>query len=214
MKRYWTVFGAMIVFFLLLFLLVEWLQIPLLTDPSPWLGHGGAMAALVGVVLLIADVILPVPSSLVMIAHGALFGVALGTALSLIGSVGAALAGFALGRRGGRLLDRLVSAEERERIERMLEQWGALAIVVTRPVPLLAEATAVMAGASAMSWQRVAIASFAGSLPPSLLYALTGSVAASFQNVTLMFCFILLISAAFWFISRKFAQPQTAKDTS
>ncbi len=203
MKRYWTVVGAMIAFFLLLFLLVEWLQIPLLTDPSKWLGRGGLLAALLGVGLLIADVLLPVPSSLVMIAHGALFGVALGTLLSLIGSVGAALTGFALGRRGGKWLEKAVTADERERIERMLERWGALAIIVTRPVPLLAEATAIMAGASAMSWQRLAAASFAGSLPPSLLYALTGSVAASFQNTTLMFCFIMLVSGAFWIISRR-----------
>lgn len=45
MKRYWTVVGTMIVFFLLLFLLVERLQIPLLTDPAPWLKGGGAARA-------------------------------------------------------------------------------------------------------------------------------------------------------------------------
>ena len=213
MKRYWMAVGAMIGLFLLLFFLAEWLHVPLLTDPSPWMGRGGIVAALIGVGLLIADVLLPVPSSLVMIAHGALFGVAIGTLLSLLGSVGAALTGFALGRRGGKFLDRIVTAEERERVEQMLERWGALAIVVTRPVPLLAETTAVMAGASAMSWQRLTVASIVGSIPPSLLYALTGSVAASFQNITLMFCFIMLISAAFWFISRKLAQPRIAKDS-
>lgn len=197
----------MIAFFLLLFVLAEWLRIPLLTDPSQWMGRGGLVAALLGVGLLIADVLLPVPSSLVMIAHGALFGVAVGTLLSLIGSVGAALTGFALGRRGGKWLEKGITPEERERVERMLERWGALAIVLTRPVPLLAETTAIMAGASAMSWQRLLAASFAGSLPPSLLYALTGSVAASFQNATLMFCFIMLVSAIFWMISRKLDQP-------
>jgi len=179
------------------------LAVPLLDDPAPLLRGGGLLAALCGLGLLVADVVLPVPSSLVMIAHGALFGVGWGTLLSLTGSVGAAFTGFALGRRGGRWLERVVTAEERGRVERMLERWGAVAIVVTRPVPLLAEATAVMAGASAMSWRRVAAASFVGSLPPSLLYALTGSVAASFQNTALMFCFILLVSAAFWMISRK-----------
>lgn len=203
MKRYWLVVGAMLTVFLILFGLVEWLQVPLLTDPSGWMNRGGVVAALVGVALLIADVILPVPSSLVMIAHGALFGVALGTLLSLIGSVGAALTGFALGRRGGVWLERIVSPEERAKVEQMLERWGALAIVVTRPVPLLAETTAIMAGASAMSWQRVTAASFAGSLPMALLYALTGSVAASFQNGALMFCFVLLVSGAFWFLSQR-----------
>lgn len=203
MKRYWLVVGAMLTVFLILFGLVEWLQVPLLTDPSGWMNRGGVVAALVGVALLIADVVLPVPSSLVMIAHGALFGVALGTLLSLIGSVGAALTGFALGRRGGVWLERIVSPEERAKVEQMLERWGALAIVVTRPVPLLAETTAIMAGASAMSWQRVTAASFAGSLPMALLYALTGSVAASFQNGALMFGFVLLVSGAFWFLSQR-----------
>ncbi len=203
MKRYWLVVGVMLAFFLLLFGLVEWLQIPLLTDPSAWLNRGGILAASVGVGLLIADVVLPVPSSLVMVAHGALFGVALGTVLSLIGSVGAALTGFALGRRGAAWLERIISPEERFRVERMLERWGALAILVTRPVPLLAETTAILAGASAMSWQRALVASVAGSLPAALLYALTGAVAASFQNGALMFGFVLLVSGVFWLVSQR-----------
>lgn len=203
MKRYWLVVGVMLAIFLLLFALAEWLRIPLLTDPSAWLNRGGIVAALVGVGLLIVDVALPVPSSLVMIAHGALFGVTFGTLLSLIGSVGAALVGFAIGRRGSVWLDRIVSTEERLRVEQMLQRWGALAIVITRPVPLLAETTAILAGASAMSWQRAMIASFAGSFPAALLYALTGAVAASFQNGALMFCLVLLVSGAFWLISRR-----------
>jgi len=209
MKRYWMLAGAMLAFFLLLFLLVEWLQVPVLADPSRWLERGGVIAGLLGVGLLIADVVLPVPSSLVMIAHGALFGVALGTLLSLIGSVGAALTGFAIGRRGGKLLERIVTAEERARIEQMLERWGALAIVITRPVPLLAETTTVMAGASAMSWQRAAVASFAGSLPAALLYALTGSIAASFQSGAWMFCFVILVSGVFWLANRWIGQIQS-----
>ncbi|HMV82932.1 MAG TPA: VTT domain-containing protein [Blastocatellia bacterium] len=202
MKRYWTLVGAMLTFFLLLFLLVEWLQVPLLADPSRWLERGGVWTALLGVGLLIADVVLPVPSSLVMIAHGTLFGVAWGTLLSLIGSVGAALTGFALGRRGGKWLERIVPAEDRARIEQMLERWGALAIVVTRPVPLLAETTAVMAGASTMTWRRAALAALAGSLPAALLYALTGAVAAGFQNGALMFGLVILVSGVFWWFSR------------
>lgn len=203
MKRYWLVVGAMLTFFLLLFLLVEWLHVPLLTDPSVWLNQGGWVGASIGVGLLIADVVLPVPSSLVMIAHGALFGVTLGTLLSLVGSVGATLVGFALGRRGGKWMEGVVLPKERLRVEEMLERWGALAVVITRPVPLLAETTAILAGASAMSWQRVIIASFAGSLPAALLYALTGAVAASFHNTVLMFSFVLLVSGVFWILSRR-----------
>ena len=202
MKRYWFIVGGMLALFLMLFLLVEALHIPILTDPSRWLERGGPWAALLGVGLLIADIVLPVPSSLVMIAHGALFGVVIGSMLSLTGSVGAAAAGFAIGRRGGSLLDRMVPADERRRVDRLLTRWGALAIVLSRPVPLLAETVAIMAGASPMSWKRAILASVAGSFPPAVLYALTGSVAASFESGALMFAFVLLVSGSFWLISR------------
>ena len=197
-------------FFLLLFFVVEALGVQLLTDPTPWMRHGGVLAAVLGVSLLIADVLLPVPSSLVMVAHGALFGVVIGTLLSLLGSVGAALFGFAIGRRGGRLLERIVTPEERARADKMLARWGTLAVVVTRPVPILAETVAIMTGTSSIGWARMALASFAGSLPPALLYALTGAAYANFQSLVLMFVATLLVAGSFWLIGRlldSLAQP-------
>lgn len=206
MKRYLSIMALMIAFFLILFFVVEALGVPLLTDPTPWMNHGGIFAAILGVGLLIADVLLPVPSSLVMVAHGALFGVVLGTTLSVLGSVGAALFGFAIGRRGGRLLERVVTSEERARADQLLARWGALAIIVTRPVPLLAETVAIMAGASPLGWGSVTLASLAGSLPPALLYALTGATVANFQSTALMFGVVLLIAGFFWFIGNR-AKP-------
>jgi uncharacterized membrane protein YdjX (TVP38/TMEM64 family) len=109
MQRYLAIFGATLAFFLLLFLAFEALGVPLLDDPAPWLAQGGLPTALLGVGLLLVDVALPVPSNVVMVAHGALFGVALGTMLSLVGSLGAALIAFGLGRCGEQLIGRLIS---------------------------------------------------------------------------------------------------------
>ena len=111
MKRYLLIMCGMLAFFLSLFFVVEAVGIPLLIEPTPWLNGGGAAAAALGVSLLVADVLLPVPSSLVMMAHGALFGVLGGTLLSLVGCTGASLFGFWLGRRGGKLFERLVTLE-------------------------------------------------------------------------------------------------------
>lgn len=212
MKRYFMLMGGMLAFFLLLFFLVEALGIPLLIDPTPWLQHGGVLAATLGVSLLIADVLLPVPSSLVMVTHGVLFGVLGGTLLSLVGSTGAAMFGFWIGRRGGRLLARLVTPEERARADLLLKRWGMLAIIVTRPIPLLAETVAIMAGASPLGWGRTALAALAGSLPPALLYALTGATAGKFQNTALMFVFVLLITGFFWLVGRRISpERKTAR---
>lgn len=211
MKRYLLIVIALIVLFTILFVIVEALGVPLLSDPTPWMKHGGILAASIGVGLLIADVVLPVPSSIVMVAHGALFGVLWGTVLSLIGSVGAAVFGFAIGRRGGRLLERTVPPVERARANSILARWGTLAIIVTRPVPLLAETVAIMAGASSMSWRVVVVASIAGSLPPALLYALTGAAVANLQNTALMFGAVLLVAGLFWSIGMIFSHKEAQK---
>lgn len=207
MKRYWILTGLMLAFFLATFGIMSALHVPFLEDPTGWLNQrGGAVAAATGVGLLIADVFLPVPSSLVMIAHGALFGVWAGTALSLAGSVGATLFGFALGRRGGPLLTRMVSAGEKAKADALLAKWGALAILITRPVPLMAETVSILAGASPMGWGRMALAALAGSAPAALLYALTGATARSFADGFLMFGLVILIAGVFWFFGRKAAR--------
>jgi uncharacterized membrane protein YdjX (TVP38/TMEM64 family) len=210
LKRYWTVVISILTLLLILFVLIEALGIPLLMLPPSWLEQGGLIGGLVGVGLLVVDAALPVPSSLVMVTHGALFGVVIGTVLSVVGSTGAALVGFALGRQGGPLLSRFTPPEERARADLLLARWGTLAIIVTRPVPLLAETTAIMAGASRLGWRSVTLAALAGSLPGALLYALTGAIAASFQNGVVVFLLALLVAGVFWLAGR-WLEPRLTK---
>jgi uncharacterized membrane protein YdjX (TVP38/TMEM64 family) len=198
--RYSAIVSAIFAFFLVSFLVVEVIDVPLLKEPSTWLGGASMLTALLGIGLLAADVILPVPSSVVMVANGALFGVIGGTLLSVGGSTGAALIGFSIGRRGGPLMARLVPPKERARADHLLSRWGGLAMVVTRPVPLLAETVAIMAGTSPLGWRQAALASFIGSLPPALLYALTGATTAALTSGVLMFGLVLLVAGIFWLV--------------
>jgi uncharacterized membrane protein YdjX (TVP38/TMEM64 family) len=200
MKRYTVMVSAIFALLLVGFLLVEMMDVPLLKDPSPWLGSTGTLTALLGTGLLVADVVMPVPSSAVMVAHGALFGVVGGTLLSVGGSTGAALVGFSIGRRGGTLLARLVPPEERARADLILSRWGSLAIVVTRPVPLLAETVAIMAGTSPLGWRQATLATLGGSLPPALLYALSGATTAALASGVLVFGLVLLVAGIFWLV--------------
>jgi uncharacterized membrane protein YdjX (TVP38/TMEM64 family) len=201
MKRYSVTLSVIFGLLLVLFLVGEATGVPLLKDPSPWLGSTGTLtAALLGSGLLVADVVLPVPSSAVMVAHGALFGVVGGTLLSVGGSMGATLVGFSLGRRGGPLLARLVPPEERARADYILSRWGGLALVLTRPVPLLAETVAIMAGASALGWRQAAVAAIVGSLPPALLYALSGATATAITSAVVVFGLVLLVAGIFWLV--------------
>jgi uncharacterized membrane protein YdjX (TVP38/TMEM64 family) len=202
MRRY-SIFAVLLLgIFLTLFLVVEALNITLLKEPSSWLGEAGVLAGFVGVCLLVADVALPVPSSMVMVAHGALFGVEVGTLLSLVGSTGATLAGFGIGRRSEPLIARLVKSEERAWANRVFARWGALAIVVTRPIPLLAETVAILAGTSSLGWVRTTLAALAGSLPGALLFAMAGAVTVSFQNRALLLLVLLISAGSFWLVDQ------------
>jgi uncharacterized membrane protein YdjX (TVP38/TMEM64 family) len=186
-----------------IFLVGEAAGIPLLEDPTPWLERGGWLSAVLGVSLLAVDVLLPVPSNVIMIAHGALFGIAVGTALSLAGSMAAAAAGFWIGRRGGRLLELAVPADERARANGALARWGALAIVVSRPLPLLAETMTVLAGASPLRWRTAMLAAMVGSLPPCLFYAWAGAASIGFEGGAIVFGVVIVLAAAIGLAGRQ-----------
>lgn len=123
----------------------EWLD----ADAPAWLEHnaGPLTIAAIGVGLLIADVLLPIPSSVVGVAMCWLLGPLWG---------GAAMAlGLALSFAFGYLLGWLLP-EERLRAWVGLTVWDAVRkraevhaqwwIVIARPLPMLAEMTAILAG--------------------------------------------------------------------
>ena len=195
MKRYAVVSGALIAALTLLFVLVEAFHVPVLTDESP-LGSGNELlgAAAIGVALLVIDVFLPVPSSVVMVANGALFGVLLGTVLSLIGSLGAFVVGFALGRRGTTVVTAQVPEDERQRADRYFARWGVAAIILSRPVPILAETVSFVAGTSVLGWRAALGAAIVGSLPTAAVYAVAGAMAASFATAGVVFAVVVLLA--------------------
>lgn len=200
MKHYAGLVAALVV--ILAFAVVGATGVPVLTDPLPALDVGGIAAAGVGVGLLVADVVLPVPSSSVMLAHGALFGVLGGALLSLSGALGAAMLGFLLGRRGSPLVAPLVPARERARANGVIERWGFLAVIVTRSVPVLSETVAVMGGASPMPPRTMALGSVVGALPAAVLYAVAGSLAAGFVSAAVVFGVVMLLAAVAWLLGR------------
>jgi len=199
--RWLLLVSGMLALFLAAFLVAEAFSVPLLDDPASWLPGGGVLAGAAGVGLLVADVVLPVPSSLVMVVHGALFGVAIGTALSLLGGVGSALAGYGLGRVGGPPLLRAVCSEvERDRAGLLVRRWGLLAVTATRPVPLLAETVAVVAGASCIELVRTTVAAAAGSLPGALLYSMAGSRDVGAPSGLVVLALVIAIAASLWML--------------
>lgn len=172
---------------------------------TAWLeGAGGASAAVI-VILLASDVFLPVPSSLIMVLSGAAFGVVWGSCLALAGSVLGEWLGFELVRRyGRRISSKMIGDEDGRRFDRFVERYGGVAVVVTRPIPIVMETISVVAGLSGMRRATFLAASVIGTAPIVLLYGYAGAV--SRQTGTILPAAVILVSVAgagyLWYKSR------------
>jgi uncharacterized membrane protein YdjX (TVP38/TMEM64 family) len=128
--------------------------------------------ALVVVALLAVDIVAPVPSSIVAAFAGVTFGAWLGSALVFAGlGIGCALGYAGASRVRPGLLRKRRGAAAVASASAMRARDGAMAIVVARPVPLLAEATVVVAGLTAMRKPAFAGACAVGNGVVAVLFA-------------------------------------------
>lgn len=140
--------------------------------------------ALILVGLLAGDLVLPIPSSLLAVGVGAVFGLVAGTAIVTVGLSLGAWVGYELGRSAGRAgVSRWVDDAQRERLEAFGAKHGLGLLVALRAVPVLAEASVVVAGTSGMSRTRVLGATAAANLAIALVYAAAGSIAADLGSL-------------------------------
>lgn len=135
----------------------------------------GAWAWLAGVGLLVADLVLPVPSTVVISGMGMIYGPWLG---GLIGGAGSVLAGLIAfgGCRllGKRVLDFLVGEANLERLGRFFARHGLWAIALSRWVPILPEALCCLAGMARMRFGPFLAALACGSLAMGFAFAFVG----------------------------------------
>ncbi len=114
-----------------------------------------ALTMVIVVALLAADPLLPVPSSLVGVLAGAVLGVGLGALAVWLGLMAGCGLGYWLGARPGRwAAGRILTATDMAGLARVADGVGIVALAVTRPVPVLAEALVLLAGAAQMSPMR------------------------------------------------------------
>jgi uncharacterized membrane protein YdjX (TVP38/TMEM64 family) len=164
-----------------------------------WVTHAGLGTALTVMALLAADLFLPIPSSFVMLLSGAAFGVWWGALVSLIGSVGGEWLGFELVRRYGRRASaRLVGDDEIARLSRIFDRHGAVAIAVTRAVPVIMETMSVVAGLSTMRRSTFLKASLAGTCPIVIIYAYAGAVSREMGSLIPAVVILMAVAGSGW----------------
>lgn len=140
-----------------------------------WMESYGAWAWLAGIVLLIADIALPVPSTVVMSALGWMYGWWLGGLVAAAGSMLSGIVAYMACRWLGRGVARWLAGEEGLRKgEQIFEKRGGWLVAMSRWMPVLPEAVACLAGLAKMRL-RVFLPSLAcGSLPTGFAFAAIG----------------------------------------
>ncbi len=126
---------------------------------------------------LAADVFLPIPSSIVSTLSGVLLGFPKGLAASWLGMTTGSFLGYWFGKTAGKEIVRAtVGPKELDRVAALFQRLGPWAIIVSRPVPVLAEASVIAAGSFRMAFPSFALTAVLSNLGISAVYAYTGAM--------------------------------------
>lgn len=150
-------------------------------DTSKWIVAAGVVA------LLGSDVLLPIPSSLVSAAAGALLGFWRGTAATAIGMMVGCGIGYWVGQQSTGLARRFVGVEGQARAARLFARYGDFAVVLSRPVPVLAEASVIVAGLMGMPVGRFMHLTLWANVGVAMAYAAIGAFSMRADSFLLAF---------------------------
>lgn len=153
----------------------------------------------IAVMLLAADSVAPVPSTLVVMFLAAKAGQVAGIIGGTVGlSMGVLAAGW-IGRAAvGRVAPKFFPEAELARLRESLQQRLALTLACWRSVPVMAETTVIIAAAAGIPVRRI----FWATLLPNFVVSAIYSVAAddSAKTAILTFLATLVLSVALWWI--------------
>ena len=165
------------------------------------LSQYGDWAWLVGIILLIGDLFLPLPSTVIMATLGLLYGPILGGLVSSLGSFLSGMLAFgickALGRKGALYI---LGEKDLAKGEQLFLDKGGWIVALSRWLPILPEIVACMAGLNQMRTRSFIIALLCGSIPLGFVFAFIGHRGVEYP------IFTIIISAGLppilWIIAR------------
>jgi uncharacterized membrane protein YdjX (TVP38/TMEM64 family) len=204
MTRFWILALVLSLSMLVLFFVMQALDLPFLAEDTSFMLRQEKWAAgLAGTGLLLADVVAPVPSSIIMFANGILFGPVWGTLLSTAGGVGAALLGYWIGTQSESFGKRWIGEESFSRARSFFFKYGLIAVIVSRPIPILAETVSIISGISGMPPGKFFLGAVAGVLPIAAIYAVAGACMVELKSGLYVFLAVTALAGSVWAAGRR-----------
>jgi uncharacterized membrane protein YdjX (TVP38/TMEM64 family) len=137
----------------------------------------GSWAWALGIALIWADLVLPIPQTAVIAALGIIYGTLLGGLLGSLGLITGGLLGYGLMLTSARrFVQRFAGAQSLHKMESLFDRSGAWAIVLTRSLPYsVPEAMVFLAGLAGMPMRKFTAALTIGSVPAAFAFAAIGA---------------------------------------
>jgi uncharacterized membrane protein YdjX (TVP38/TMEM64 family) len=148
-----------------------------LNGAKAWMESLGPSAWFGGIALLVSDLVLPIPGTVVMSALGLVYGWFWGGVASVAGSVMSGMVAYALCWKFGHKPAVWLAGEDGLAKGELLfrGQRGGWIVALSRWMPVLPEAVACLAGLTRMPFRVFFIALLSGSVPLGFTFSIIGS---------------------------------------
>ncbi len=164
-----------------------------------WTDQRPVITALVLIVALTSDVLFPVPNGVINTAAGSLFGWTLGAVVIWIGLSLGCLLGYGVGRAAARpLARRAIGERDLAAAQKAAERLGAVALVVTRTVPMVGDIATIAAGITVYPLGRYLLVTALANAGVAVVFAGIGSAATDLQSPWLALLGAVALPMAAW----------------
>ncbi|MBD3197855.1 MAG: hypothetical protein GF317_22580 [Candidatus Lokiarchaeota archaeon] len=128
-------------------------------------------------VMALQGLIIPIPSEIVLLATGMIWGWILGGIMGIIGSIAAGVLCFYISRKGGRpLAEKLVGETAIHMADNFIHKYGIGAILVARFLPFIAfDPISYASGLVDMDVKKYTFGTTVGSIPRAFFYSVLGA---------------------------------------
>jgi uncharacterized membrane protein YdjX (TVP38/TMEM64 family) len=162
----------------------------------------------VGIALIWADLVLPVPQTAVIAALGIIYGSLIGGLLGSLGLITGGLLGYGLMLTAARrFAQRFAGPRILQKMKSLFDRRGAWAIILTRSLPYsVPEAIVFLAGLAGMPMRKFSAALIIGSVPTAFAFAAIGAGWADQPILALAVSYvlpILLLPIALYLMRRR-----------
>lgn len=159
--------------------------------------------------LLASDILVPIPSSAVSTYGGAILGLIPATIAAWLGMTLGSLFGYMLARWAGPVIvRRMTQADDLAALRQLNERLSIWTIILTRPLPILAEATILLLGSLQLPLLRLLLPLVVSNLVIAFAYASIGAWSITYDVTPYVVVASMVIPLAITYAVRKQLKTQ------